>query len=237
MVSTGESRYRRHRFPVEVVEQCVWLYFRFALSYRNIEEMMAKRGVPVTYETVREWCHKFGSAYAARLKKKRARFGAKWHLDEVFIKMNGIQHYLWRAVDQNGAVIDILAQAAPGPLGSFAFLSQVTPYGRKSTARHHHGQATELCCSEEADFAGRGTPTAPLSEQPSVNSHQPTRMRERQMKRFQSPKQAQRFLCAFESINAILSLAPTSPLRSPPSAAAQASVSLWNKTAIAALLP
>ncbi len=71
---------------------------------------MAKRGVPVTYETVREWCHKFGSAYAARLKTKRARFGAKWHLDEVFIKMNGIQHYLWRAVDQNGAVIDILVQ-------------------------------------------------------------------------------------------------------------------------------
>jgi len=110
VVSTRESRYRRHRFPIEVVEQCVWLYFRFALSYRNIEKMMAKRGVLVTYETVREWCHKFGSAYAARLKKKRARFGAKWHLDEVFIKMNGIQHYLWRAVDQNGAVIDILVQ-------------------------------------------------------------------------------------------------------------------------------
>jgi putative transposase len=110
VVSTRKSRYRRHRFPIEVVEQCVWLYFRFALRYRNIEEMMAKRGVLVTYETVREWCHKFGSAYAARPKKKRARFGAKWHLDEVFIKMNGIQHYLWRAVDQNGAVIDIRVQ-------------------------------------------------------------------------------------------------------------------------------
>jgi putative transposase len=85
----------------------VWLYFRFAVSYRNIEEMMAERGVPVTYETVREWRHKFGSAYAARLKKKRARLGAKWHLDEVFINMSAIQHYLWWAVDQNGAVIDI----------------------------------------------------------------------------------------------------------------------------------
>lgn len=88
----------------------MWLYFRFALSYRNIEEMMAKRGVPVTYETVREWCQKFGSLYALLLRRKRARIGSKWHLDEVFIKMNGVQHYLWRAVDENGVVIDILVQ-------------------------------------------------------------------------------------------------------------------------------
>jgi len=78
-----------------VVEQCIWLYFRFALSYRNIEEMMSKRGIQVSYETVREWCYKFGSLYAVQLRKKRTRIGSKWHLDEVFIKMNGIQHYLW----------------------------------------------------------------------------------------------------------------------------------------------
>ena len=107
MVSKSERRYRRHRFPIEVVEQCVWLYFRFAVSYSDIEEMMAKRGIQVTYETVREWCHKFGSLYAAQLRTKRARVGMKWHMDEVFLKMNGVQHYLWRAVDQNGAVIDI----------------------------------------------------------------------------------------------------------------------------------
>jgi putative transposase len=106
----AESRYRRHRFPIEIVEQCVWLYYRFALSYRHIEEMLAKRGVRVTYETVREWCYKFGSLYATRLKKQQARIGSKWHLDEVFIKMNGVQHYLWRAVDQNELVIDILVQ-------------------------------------------------------------------------------------------------------------------------------
>jgi len=91
-----------------VVEQCVWLYFRFALSYRNIKEIMAKRGVPVTYETVREWCQKFGSLYELLLRRKRARIGSKWHLDEVFIRMNGVQHYLWRAVDENGVLIDIL---------------------------------------------------------------------------------------------------------------------------------
>ena len=91
-----------------MVEQCVWLYFRFALSYRNIKEIMAKRGVPVTYETVREWCQKFGSLYELLLRRKRARIGSKWHLDEVFIRMNGVQHYLWRAVDENGVLIDIL---------------------------------------------------------------------------------------------------------------------------------
>lgn len=101
-MSAPES-YRRHRFPIEVVEQCVWLYFRFALSYRDVEEMMAKRGIQLTYETVREWCGKFGALYAEQLRKKRAKVGSKWHLDEVFIKMNGVQHYLWRAVDQHGA--------------------------------------------------------------------------------------------------------------------------------------
>jgi putative transposase len=100
-VSSPET-YRRHRYPIEVVEHCVWLYFRFALSYRNVEEMMAKRGVQVTYETVRMWCQKFGTLYAARLRRQRPPFGLNWHLDEVFIRINGIQHYLWRAVDQHG---------------------------------------------------------------------------------------------------------------------------------------
>ncbi len=102
MVSSPET-YRRHRYPIEVVEHCVWLYFRFALSYRNVEEMMAKRGVQLTYETVRKWCHKFGTLYAARLRRRRPPIGSKWHLDEVFIRINGTQHYLWRAVDQHRA--------------------------------------------------------------------------------------------------------------------------------------
>lgn len=108
-MSTPE-RYYRHRFLIEVVEQCVWLYFRFGLSYRSVQELMAKPGVQLTYETIREWCHKFGPLYAAQLSKKRARIGSKWHLDEVFLKMNGVLHCLWRAVDQNGATIDILMQ-------------------------------------------------------------------------------------------------------------------------------
>jgi putative transposase len=101
------SCYRGFRFPPEIISHCVWLYFRFSLSFRDIEEIMAERGVIVTYETIRQWCLKFGQGYANALKKRRGKLGDKWHLDEVFLKINGKQHYLWRAVDQHGNVLDI----------------------------------------------------------------------------------------------------------------------------------
>jgi putative transposase len=104
------SRYHRHRFPAEIISHCVWLYFRFALSFRDVEEMLAMRGVSLSYETVREWCLKFGRTYAKRLRRRSPRSGDRWHLDEVFLKINGRLHYLWRAVDQSGDVLDILVQ-------------------------------------------------------------------------------------------------------------------------------
>ncbi|HEV2883887.1 MAG TPA: IS6 family transposase [Pyrinomonadaceae bacterium] len=103
--------YRRHRFPSEVISHCVWLYFRFSISYRDVEEMMARRGLTLTYETIRYWCLKFGQTYANGLRRSRPRPGDKWHLDEVFLKINGQVHYLWRAVDQDGDVLDILVQS------------------------------------------------------------------------------------------------------------------------------
>ncbi|MFF3934343.1 IS6 family transposase, partial [Streptomyces hirsutus] len=102
--------YRGHRYPVEVISHCVWLYFRFPLSFREVEELMLERGVVVSHETVRRWCTKFGQVYANGLRRRRPRPGDTWHLDEVFIKINGEQKYLWRAVDQDGNVLDILAQ-------------------------------------------------------------------------------------------------------------------------------
>jgi putative transposase len=102
--------YKRHRFPAEIISHCVWLYFRFCLSYRDVEELMAVRGVILTYEAVRYWCRKFGQAYANQLRRRRPRPGDKWHLDEVFLTINGARHYLWRAVDQDGHVLDILVQ-------------------------------------------------------------------------------------------------------------------------------
>jgi putative transposase len=109
VVSTLPS-YKGHRYPVEIISHCVWLYFRFSLSFREVEELMLERGVVVSYESIRRWCLKFGQQYANFLRRRRPRPGDKWHLDEVFIKINGEQKYLWRAVDQDGMVLDILLQ-------------------------------------------------------------------------------------------------------------------------------
>ena len=105
------SLYHRHRFPSEIISYCVWLYFRFSLSFRDVEELMSSRGVRLSYETVREWCFKFGQTYANGFRRRSPRPGDKWHLDEVFLKINGRLHYLWRAVDQDGDVLDILVQS------------------------------------------------------------------------------------------------------------------------------
>jgi putative transposase len=102
--------YKRHRFPAEIISHCVWLYFRFCLSYRDVEELMAERGVLLTNEAVRYWCRKFGQAYANQLRQRRPRSGDKWHPDEVFLTINDTRNYLWRAVDQDGHILDILVQ-------------------------------------------------------------------------------------------------------------------------------
>ncbi|CAL9331407.1 hypothetical protein SUDANB146_06425 [Streptomyces sp. enrichment culture] len=107
---TARRVVRGDRYPVEVISHCVWLYFRFPLSFREVEELMLGRGVVVSYETVRRWCAKSGQAHANGLRRRRPRPGDKWHLDEVFVKINGERKYLWRAVDQDGTVLDILVQ-------------------------------------------------------------------------------------------------------------------------------
>src|SRR6185436_19366205 len=107
------ARYKGYRYPIEVIGHAVWLYHRFTLSLRDVEELMLARGVVVTYETIRSWCAKFGPDYAAQLRRRRPRPGDKWHFGEVFVKINGTTHYLWRAVDQHGDVLDILVAVAP----------------------------------------------------------------------------------------------------------------------------
>ncbi|SRR5258708_10515803 len=99
--------YTGFRFPPEIISHAVWLYFRFSLSFRDVEELLAQRGIVVTYETVRQWCLKFGQTDANALRRRRPRCGDKWHLDEMYLKINGKTHYLWRAVDQDGNVLDI----------------------------------------------------------------------------------------------------------------------------------
>jgi hypothetical protein len=109
--TTASSMYKGHRFPQPIISHAVWLSSRFSLSYRDVEEVLAERGIVVTYETVRQWCLTFGQAYATQLRRRRARPGDQWFLDEVFLKINGERHSLWRAVDQDGTVLDILVQS------------------------------------------------------------------------------------------------------------------------------
>src|SRR5688500_8572823 len=104
------DRYKNYRFPIEIISHAVWLYYRFCLSYRDVEELLFVRGVIVTYEAIRKWCRKFGQQYANQLRRRRPRPGDTWHLDEVFQTINGQRRYLWRAVDQDGHVLDILVQ-------------------------------------------------------------------------------------------------------------------------------
>ena len=109
-MKNDRSPYYGYRFPLEIISYAVWVYHRFCLSFRAVEDLLAERGVTVSYEAIRLWCQKFGPDYARKLKRRQGRLGDIWHLDEVFIRINGQQQYLWRAVDQDGDVIDILVQ-------------------------------------------------------------------------------------------------------------------------------
>ena len=109
-MSPQPTTFPRHRFPAEVISHAVWLYHVFSLSLRDVELILADRGVMVTHESIRLWWTKFGADFARRLRRRRPRPGDTWHLDEMFIRIRGVVHYLWRAVDQHGVVLDILVQ-------------------------------------------------------------------------------------------------------------------------------
>jgi len=122
---TGAPSYKGVRFPQEIIAHAVWLYHRFNLSFRDVEELLAARGVIVTYETVRQWCKKFGQQFAKQLRRRRAQLGDKWYADEVFLKINGKTQYLWRAVDQAGNVLDILVQSRRNKRAAIKFFRKL----------------------------------------------------------------------------------------------------------------
>src|SRR5947199_939428 len=119
------SPYRGYRFPAEIIAHAVWLYFRFHLSFRDVQDLLAERGIVVSHETIRQWCTKFGATFAAGLRRRRVRAGDKWHLDEVALKIRGKRHWLWRAVDQHGVVLDILVQERRDQVAAERFLRRV----------------------------------------------------------------------------------------------------------------
>jgi putative transposase len=186
--------YHGYRFPPEIISHAVWLYHRFCLSFRDVEDLLAERGIIVSYETIRQWCQKFGPAYARRLKRRQGRLGDTWHLDELFVTIQGQRRYLWRAVDQDGDVIDILVQPRRDRRAAQCFFRKLLK-----------GQGTEpwrLVTDKLRSYAAAHRTVMPsvihdtgrYANNRAEVSHQPTRQRERQMRRFKSPAQAQRFL-------------------------------------------
>jgi len=200
MKETKTPRYAGHRFPPAIIAHTVWLYFRFALSYRDVEEMLAERGVILTYETVRQWCRKFGQAYANALRRRRPRPGDKWHLDEVFLGINGVQHSLWRAVDQDGTVLAILVQRRRDKAAAKKFFRRLL----KDRAYVPRVVITDTLASygaaKRAVLPGVEHRQHKRLNNRAENAHQPTRERERRMRRCKRPGHAQRFLAAYGPI-------------------------------------
>ncbi len=192
--------YRRHRYPPLIIQHAVWLYFRFPLSYRDVEDLLAERGIDVSDETVRRWALKFGQAYARRLRQTRPRPDARWHLDEMFVSINGRRMYLWRAVDSEGEILDILVQSRRNKKAAFKLMRKLlkkqgfVPDNFVTDKLPSYGAALkDLGLSKRHDFGGRKNNRA-------ENSHLPVRQRERRMQRFKSPGSAQRFLSTHAAV-------------------------------------
>src|SRR5580658_7613425 len=186
----------RHRFPAEIISHAVWLYHVFSLSLRDVELLLAERGIVVSYETVRRRGKKFGRSFANRVRRRRPRPGGKWHMDEVFIRIRGVQHDLWRAVDQDGVALDILVQAlldANAAKRVFKRLLkglQDVPRVIATDKLRSYGVAQRHLLPGVEHRQSR------YLNNRAENSHRPTRRRERQMQRFKSSRQAQDFLSA-----------------------------------------
>jgi transposase-like protein len=198
--------YCRHRFPGIVIQQAVWLYFRFALSYRDVEDMLAERGIDVTYETVRRWVLKFGTTIARKLRRGRPRPDGRWHLDEVFVSINGRQLYVWRAVDSEGEVLDILVQPRRDHKAALKLMRKllkkqgITPAAVVTDKLRSYGSALRELGVARRQETGR------WKNNRAENSHQPLRQRERRMKRFKSPGSAQRFLSIHATVYNVFNL-------------------------------
>src|SRR5271165_1441074 len=192
--------YPRHRFPAEIISHAVWLYHVFSLSLRDVELILAERGIVVTHESIRHWCLKFGCDFARRLRRRRPQPGDTWHLDEGFIRIQGVLHYLWRAVDQHGVVLDILVQERRNGAAAKRFFKRLLHGLKYKPRRLITDGLRSYGVAHRAVLPDVRHRTSRYLNNRAENSHRPTRRRERQMQRFKSPGQAQRFLATHAMI-------------------------------------
>ena len=176
------NTYKRHRFPPDIISYAVWLYFRFNLSHRDVEDLLAERGIIVTRESIRLWCIKFGALYARRLKRKHRGYGDTFYIDEVFVRINGKQHYLWRAVDQDGEVVDVYLQAKRDGAAAKRFFRRLL--------RSHGGEPRKIVTDKLRSYGVAHRELIPevihstqqYENNRAEQSHEATRVRERVMR-------------------------------------------------------
>jgi len=189
-----ELWYKRHRFPAEIISHAVWLYHRFTLSLLDVEDPLAERGIIVSYEAIRFWCQKFGPGYACSIRKKQGRLGDIWHVDELFVKIQGEQLYLWRAVDQDGDVLDILVTKRRKKQAAKRFFRKVLKGQGKAPWQLITDRLRSYPAAHREVFPSGEHRTGQYENNRAEVSHQHTREQERQMRGFKSIEQAQRFL-------------------------------------------
>ena len=204
------SLYHGHRFPREVIAHAVRLYLRFALSFRDVEELLAERGVTVSYETVRRWVAKFGVHYAEELRRREARPGRTWHLDEMATRVGGHPRWLWRAVDEHGRTLDVLLQERRDTAAAERFFRRLLAVtdgiapARITTDKLGSYAAALARLPELVGVEHLQVRAARRCNNRVEQAHQPTRVRERVMRRFRSAPSAQRFLDAFSRVGNLL---------------------------------
>ena len=198
--------YRGFRFPREIIQHAVWLYHCFSLSLRDVEMILAERGIVVSYESIREWGLRFGRTFAMALKRRRPQPGDKWHLDEVFIRIRGKIHYLWRAIDQEGNVLDILVQSRRNTKAAKRFFRKLLKGLRYAPRVLVTDKLKSYGAAKREVMPGVEHRQSRYLNNRARVSHQPTRQRERQVQRFKSACQAQRFLSAHSRIHNLFQL-------------------------------
>jgi putative transposase len=192
--------YSGYRFPSEIIRQAIWLYLRFTLSFRDVEDVLAERGIAVSYETIRRWVNHFGPIIAAALRKRRPRPHSIWHMDEVYLKIGGRMVYLWRAVDAEGEVLDVLVQSKRNKHAAMKLMRKLLrKYGFVPDQLVTDDLRSYGAAAHELGIASRHE-RGRWKNNRAENSHQPTRRRERKMQRFKSPGSAQKFLSTHAAV-------------------------------------
>ncbi len=217
-MKSTRSPYHGHRYPPEIISYAVWLYYRFGISFRDVEDLLAERGITVSYETIRRWCAKFGIDYAKRLKRRQGRLGDTWFLDEVFVTINGQRQYLGRAVDQDGDVIDILVQSRRNRRAAERFFRKLLKGQGKPPLRLVTDKLRSYSAALRTIMPSVNHDTEQYANNLAEVSHQPTRQRERQMRKFKSPAESTIPLCSRSRPKSLQSGETQTEIGSPPNA-------------------